>query len=58
MKRTDIINALVNKYNYNTYLEIGVRHLEDNFNHINCIDKIGVDPLKSKSQYPSNVEAY
>lgn len=44
MTRIDIINALIKKHNYKTYLEIGVRDPNDCFNHINCETKHGVDP--------------
>jgi len=45
MKRYDLINALIKKHKYKTYLEIGVR---DNFcfNKIRIKDKSGVDPMK------------
>jgi hypothetical protein len=49
-KRTDVINFLINKYQYNSYLEIGVRNPEDNFNSINCAVKHGVDP-EGKCEY-------
>lgn len=43
MKRTDIIQYLIDKNNYKTYLEIGCQQ-DVNFNAI-CIDhKVGVDP--------------
>ena len=38
-----IINQFVMKYNYKTYLELGVRDKTNTFNHILCPDKIGVD---------------
>lgn len=44
MTRIDIINALIKKHNYKTYLEIGVRNPNDCFNHIQCETKHGVDP--------------
>ena len=44
MKRTEIINLFVGRYNYNRYLEIGVRNPKDNFNKINCNYKVGIDP--------------
>jgi hypothetical protein len=44
MKRFDIINALIKKNNYKTYLEIGVRDKEC-FNQIIIDDKKGCDPL-------------
>lgn len=43
MKRTDIINILIEKINGNNYLEIGVCSGE-NFNNIKCKHKVGVDP--------------
>jgi len=44
ISRIDIINSLIKKHNYKTYLEIGVRNPEDCLNHINCDLKHGVDP--------------
>ena len=41
--RTEIINSLIKKFNYKTYLEIGCRKNE-NFNKVNIEKKIGVDP--------------
>lgn len=43
MKRTEVINYLVRKKNLVKYLEIGVKDKQNNFNHINCEYKIGVD---------------
>ena len=43
MKRWDLINYLVEKYNYKDYLEIGTRDLK-NFEKINIPNKTGVDP--------------
>lgn len=43
-KRTDIINHLFKKYNFDSYLEIGVRNAKQNFDLINCKFKEGVDP--------------
>ena len=43
MYRKDIINALADRINAKTYLEIGVRDHKDNFNHINVKSKISVD---------------
>lgn len=42
MKRTDIINILIEKINGNNYLEIGVCSGE-NFNNIKCKHKVSVD---------------
>jgi hypothetical protein len=44
MKRTEIINFIINKYNYKSYLEIGVADPNENFHQINIGNKIGVDP--------------
>lgn len=50
MKRTEIINLLIKKNNYTSYLEIGIRDGEC-FNSIECKDKIGIDPaLDSKCE--------
>ena len=43
MYRFDIINALINKYNYQDYLEIGL-DFADNYLNINCKNKECVDP--------------
>ena len=44
MNRTKIINHLSSKINAKSYLEIGVRIADENFNKINVKNKIGVDP--------------
>jgi len=44
---TDLINFLIKKYNYRTYLEIGVDDKSQNFNKIRAEEKIGVDPNPS-----------
>lgn len=41
---TEIINCIIKKYNFTSYLEIGIRRTQQNFDHINCKFKIGVDP--------------
>jgi len=47
MTRTEIINLFIEKYNYKSYLEIGVQS-GINFSQVKCENKIGVDPdLKS-----------
>ena len=43
MNRTQIINALIEKYNYKSCLEIGVNN-GVNFRGVDCKEKIGVDP--------------
>jgi hypothetical protein len=42
--RTLLLNYLVEFFNYDSYLEIGVRNPADNFNLINIKNKDGVDP--------------
>jgi len=44
MKRTDIINFFIKKYDYKSYLEIGVADPNENFVKINVEKKICVDP--------------
>jgi len=43
MNRTDLINYLITKYQFKSYLEIGCS-MNVNFNQINCETKVGVDP--------------
>lgn len=43
MFRTDIINYLIKKYNYKSYLEIGIGDGK-NFTNIECQEKESVDP--------------
>ena len=45
MLRTDVINYIIKKMNYKTYLEIGVSD-GNNYRNIECDKKIGVDPVK------------
>lgn len=45
MTRIDIINRLIEKYQYKAYLEIGV-NAGDSIRGVNAETKIGVDPLK------------
>ena len=47
MNRTQIINFFIKKYNFKSYLEIGIQDKTVNFNHIQCDKRIGVDPLVS-----------
>lgn len=56
MNRIDIINALIKKNNFKSYLEIGVRNPNDCFNQINCELKQGVDPgIESHSRVTFNL---
>jgi hypothetical protein len=45
MNRTDIINYLIEKNNYTSYLEIGLDNPDNNFKKINCELKHSVDPF-------------
>ena len=45
MNRTDIINYLIEKNNYKSYLEIGLDNPDNNFKKINCELKHSVDPF-------------
>ena len=44
MKRTDIINHLIQLRGYKSYLEIGVADPNDNYYKINCVNKECCDP--------------
>ena len=44
MIRTDIINYLIEKYKYKSYLEIGVQYPHSNFDKIEIENKTGVEP--------------
>lgn len=41
---TQLLNALIEKYNLKSYLEIGVQNPANNFDKIKCTNKTGVDP--------------
>ncbi len=45
MLRTDIINHLINEFDLNIYLEIGLDNPEGNFNNVKCQFKHSVDPF-------------
>jgi hypothetical protein len=44
MNHTQLLNYLADKYNLQSYLEIGVQNPANNFDKIKCISKVGVDP--------------
>lgn len=50
MQRWDIINDLINKNNYKSYLEIGY-YKGWSFDQVKCYDKTAVDPNPSKTTY-------
>jgi len=45
MKRTDIINSLIAKYGYKSYLEVGTQDPNSNFHKINAEHKVSLDPF-------------
>ena len=45
MKRTDILNILIQKYGYKSYLEVGTQDPASNFDLINTDCKVSVDPF-------------
>jgi len=55
--RTQIINMFITKYNYKTYLEIGILRPNHNFTHIIAEHKTGVDPWTSIDLYPEGTES-
>jgi hypothetical protein len=48
MTRTSIINYLIDEINAEYYLEIGVENPYSNFEHINCRNKVGIDPIPKR----------
>jgi len=48
MNRIDIINSLITKHKYKSYVELGVQ-AGNCFSAINCEEKIGVDPDQSSA---------
>ena len=57
MTRTDILNSLIEKYNYTDYLEIGVDKC-DNYLRIKCKNKECVDPFIHNEDYVDNKDTY
>jgi hypothetical protein len=47
LRRTNILNTLIERYGYTSYLEIGQGFRRDNFDWVRCPVKIGVDPDKT-----------
>lgn len=59
MKRTDVINKMINKFGYESYLEIGTQDKKQNFDLINCTSKLCVDPdIKAKADYVMTSDEY
>ena len=44
MNHTQILNALIEKHDLKSYLEIGINNPSNNFDLIKCESKIGIDP--------------
>ena len=44
MSRTDIINILIKKFEYKTYLEVGTQYTSNNFDKIIIDKKVSIDP--------------
>lgn len=51
---TELLNALIAKYNLKSYLEIGVQNPANNFDKVKCESKIGVDPETDHPQVFKN----
>lgn len=51
MTRQQIINGLIQKNNYSSYLEIGVQNPQSCFNRINCEYKQGVEPFPKIKEF-------
>jgi len=45
MSRTEIINILIRKYGYKSYLEVGTQDPASNFDKINAEHKVSLDPF-------------
>jgi hypothetical protein len=45
MKRTEIINLLIQKYGYKSYLEVGTQDPRSNFNSVDTERKVSIDPF-------------
>ena len=44
MRRYDIINKLIQKHNYKSYLEVGTQNPASNFNQVTCDSKFCIEP--------------
>jgi len=44
MLRSDVINCIIERYGFKSYLEIGTRQRADNFDLININEKVCIDP--------------
>jgi hypothetical protein len=55
--RHEIINALIKKFNYRSYCEIGVYHFHC-FNHVQCAEKVCVDPGVKNATFHITSDAF
>lgn len=55
---TQLINALIEKHELKSYVEIGVQSTEQNFDKINCYYKIGVDPALKTNYKITGINEY
>jgi hypothetical protein len=55
--RWDVLNFLVKKYKYKSYLEIGVAN-GDTFRRVTCEDKVGVDPSSTHATHGMTSDAW
>lgn len=67
MKRTNVLQALIDVYKFESYLEIGTQRKEQNFNKLNCSKKWSIDAdqqsdadevIKSDDFFKKNKEKY
>ena len=59
MKRTDIINFLIQKYGYKSYLEVGTQDPTSNFDLIQAETKVSIDPFpKGKVTFIGTSDEY
>lgn len=58
MNKTQIINEFIKRFNYTSYLEIGVSKTQYNFDNIKCGIKIGVDPRVGTDKYTEPHKGY
>lgn len=57
MTRTDIINFLIQKFNFKNYLEIGVQYPQSNFDKIEIESKTGVEPYPITELHDTIIKA-
>jgi hypothetical protein len=58
LNHTSILNALIEKHDLKSYLEIGINNPSNNFDLIKCENKIGIDPAILISKKKGNYELW